>query len=94
MRAKTFAVVALITLAALCGLAPAPAGADAEAVSGPLTDVASVAAGGNHSCAVVSNQRVRCWGANEHGQLGDGTEVPLPAPSSSRTRRGRVRSGA
>jgi len=31
-----------------------------------------VAAGGRHNCAVVG-QRVRCWGANEAGQLGVGS---------------------
>lgn len=32
----------------------------------------SIAAGGRHSCAVVGT-RVRCWGANEAGQLGVGS---------------------
>jgi alpha-tubulin suppressor-like RCC1 family protein len=36
-------------------------------------DVAAVAAGGRHSCARSDDGRVRCWGGNERGQLGDGT---------------------
>ena len=34
--------------------------------------VTSIAAGGHHSCAVVSSGKVRCWGLAQHGQLGYG----------------------
>jgi alpha-tubulin suppressor-like RCC1 family protein len=37
-----------------------------------VTDATQVAAGDRHSCAVLSNGRVECWGDNEEGQLGDG----------------------
>lgn len=33
---------------------------------------AAVASGFNHSCAIVDNARVVCWGANFDGQLGNG----------------------
>lgn len=39
----------------------------------PLTGAASVSVGGLHSCAVMTTTRVRCWGGNAHGQVGDGT---------------------
>jgi alpha-tubulin suppressor-like RCC1 family protein len=45
--------------------------------------VVRVAAGGQHSCALGDDGRVRCWGANRNGQLGDGqasTSRALPAP--------------
>lgn len=32
-----------------------------------------VAPGGSHTCAVTSAGRVRCWGYNREGQVGDGT---------------------
>jgi alpha-tubulin suppressor-like RCC1 family protein len=34
-----------------------------------LTDVTSVAAGSLHSCALGADKKLRCWGANDKGQL-------------------------
>ncbi|MEO7385530.1 MAG: RCC1 domain-containing protein, partial [Gammaproteobacteria bacterium] len=31
----------------------------------------TLAAGGNHGCAVIANGEVRCWGRNASGQLGN-----------------------
>ncbi|MDB4971535.1 MAG: regulator of chromosome condensation [Myxococcales bacterium] len=46
--------------------------------------VTQVAAGSNHTCALLSDATVRCWGANDHGQLGLGEnstmESHVPAP--------------
>jgi alpha-tubulin suppressor-like RCC1 family protein len=42
------------------------------AVSGMSTATA-IAAGGYHSCALLADGSVRCWGLNFDGQLGDGT---------------------
>jgi alpha-tubulin suppressor-like RCC1 family protein len=39
-----------------------------------------VSTGRNHACAVVEDGSVRCWGSNQHGQLGDGTKRPSPTP--------------
>lgn len=35
-----------------------------------LTDVVQVSAAGNTTCAARKDRSVRCWGANDHGQLG------------------------
>lgn len=45
-----------------------------------LSGVQHIGAGALHSCAVMGNQAVRCWGNNLFGQLGDGTRTSRPAP--------------
>lgn len=37
----------------------------------------AIAAGGDHTCALMVDQTVRCWGANEAGQLGLGNTLDL-----------------
>lgn len=40
-----------------------------------------LAPGGDHTCALLTSGRVKCWGANTLGQLGDGTLISKSAPS-------------
>lgn len=47
-----------------------------------LPNVAAVAAGWRHTCALTTGGRVFCWGANEVGQLGDGTTDGRQAPTA------------
>jgi alpha-tubulin suppressor-like RCC1 family protein len=42
--------------------------------------VLDVSFGGSHACAIVSGGFVRCWGANDSGQLGDGSRMDRPRP--------------
>jgi alpha-tubulin suppressor-like RCC1 family protein len=61
------------------------AGTETGTISGPqivpgLTAVADVTAGGAHTCARTDDGTVRCWGANDFGQLGDATTVARPTP--------------
>lgn len=50
------------------------------AISGLSNDVASVVAGGHHTCALTTAHRVKCWGRNEYGQVGDGTTISRSIP--------------
>jgi hypothetical protein len=38
-----------------------------------LSNVVAIATGGAHSCALMTDGTVGCWGANDWGQLGNGT---------------------
>ena len=35
---------------------------------------------GDHNCITTRDGGVRCWGANDRGQLGDGTTSDRTAP--------------
>ena len=49
-----------------------PGTAQPVAVSG-ITGATAVATGAYHTCGVLGNGTVRCWGRNDQGQLGNGT---------------------
>ena len=43
--------------------------------------VKGLAAGGAHTCALLEDGSVQCWGANDLGQLGEGTTTDSAAPA-------------
>jgi len=45
-----------------------------------LSNVDALAAGGSHTCALLRDGSVKCWGNNEDGQLGNGTRTRSPTP--------------
>jgi alpha-tubulin suppressor-like RCC1 family protein len=47
-----------------------------------ITTATSIALGSTHSCALLANSTVMCWGSNEYGQLGDGTTTDSFTPVS------------
>ena len=49
-------------------------------VLGLGSGVQSIVAGYSHSCALMMDGAVKCWGANGSGQLGDGTQVDRLTP--------------
>nr|WP_322489641.1 RCC1 domain-containing protein [Chloroflexus sp.] len=49
------------------------------AVSG-LTGAIAIAAGLEHTCALLNDGTARCWGDNFSSQLGDGTAGYSPTP--------------
>lgn len=49
-------------------------------VSGITNAVAVATGGAGHSCAVINNGSIYCWGNNSHGQLGNGTTANSLVP--------------
>jgi alpha-tubulin suppressor-like RCC1 family protein len=43
--------------------------------------IVSMSAGGKHACVVLEDGSVQCWGANDYGQLGDGTTADSRVPA-------------
>ena len=54
------------------------------AVSG-ITSAVAISAGGWHTCALLRDGTIQCWGQNTYGQLGDGSPITRPAPGRSST---------
>src|SRR6185312_11345665 len=52
-----------------------------------LSGATRIATGSSHTCAIVAGGAVECWGADNAGQLGDGSDsnesVPVPVGTLS-----------
>jgi len=45
-----------------------------------LANAIKISRGLDHNCAVLNNGKVKCWGLNDHGQLGNGNTNPSLVP--------------
>lgn len=45
--------------------------------------IVSLSAGANRGCVIMTNKRSYCWGLNNEGQIGDGTNVDRISPTES-----------
>ena len=72
--------VALLLLALGLAAVPGPADAAPQPESA-LAGVVQVTTGGSHACALLDTGQVRCWGADNVGQLGDGGKTAGPVRS-------------
>jgi hypothetical protein len=83
-------VVGLAVLSVMAAIGPSPVSAGTVTAAAPLGGPAAVAAlpvsgggsvtpqvvaGGSHTCALLSDGTVRCWGRGADGRLGDGFTV-------------------
>jgi len=59
-----------------------------ELIASVIPGAVQVSAGSSHACALLNDSRVACWGANSHGQLGDGSSVDRSIPVIVRTKSG------
>ena len=73
MRWSPVAAVAATLVMVAVGCVPPPAPAEPP-------KAVDLAAGNRHTCAVLSNNSVVCWGRNVEGQLGNGTTTNSPTP--------------
>jgi alpha-tubulin suppressor-like RCC1 family protein len=69
-------ISAALVAAGLAGLGTStPAGADGSDAPGNPAVAASITAGLSHTCAILTDHTVKCWGRNQFGQLGLGDKV-------------------
>jgi alpha-tubulin suppressor-like RCC1 family protein len=69
------------SVAAINGMGTGAGSAASNAVTPKALAVRSVAGGRDHTCAVLTTGSMVCWGANDSGQLGNGTTTSSSVPA-------------
>ena len=77
-RGRTLAAAIPALLVVVSAAGALTAAAAAEQASQPSSSIAgTIAAGGHHSCAVLPDQSLRCWGYGGDGALGYGNRLTI-----------------
>jgi alpha-tubulin suppressor-like RCC1 family protein len=79
-RRRHVAAWLLLGLLALA-VTPSLALPQEQGIAPRSVSITQLAAGFRHTCALLSDGTVRCWGNNDDGQLGDGTTTDRPRPA-------------
>jgi alpha-tubulin suppressor-like RCC1 family protein len=61
-----------------------PTGSSVPVTVSGISGAGAITTGAFHTCAVLADRSVRCWGANGNGQLGDGTLTSSSSPVTVR----------
>ncbi|WP_203335464.1 RCC1 domain-containing protein [Nocardioides limicola] len=84
VRRHASLIVLLLVISGLAAFGGPPASAEQAGSEVRRVATASIAAGDSHTCALLTDGTVRCWGYNYFGQLGSttntGTTNPNPTP--------------
>lgn len=79
---RAIALVTLLFTGLVTMSLPATADIGETRMDIPLAQLAgALSAGGNHTCAVLTDGSLWCWGANAQGQLGLGSTTPSTSPA-------------
>ena len=82
MRLKLALASCIGLLAPVLAVAPgAPAATTVAVDPAAQTAPVTLSAGAQSTCEVRADSTAWCWGRNDYGQLGDGTQTARPAPT-------------